>query len=254
MLVTTVSFSFLRASITTETVFDFLGASVFVHRVIEREVLGSLFSQIFSALGRDSLHAIFAVIEPFIRFFAFAGPLVLLIALFSSVNQVGAKRSVLELVKFIFPVLLAYLPWLILCKIIAFDWSSTDNLNELIARQSAFELAGGPYLYLLMVLLTLVGVMFGFALAKAQANKVIFSIVILLLSLPIGWYLLTLGLEADFTKYGQSYSGIDFLLGPDRANKTQSVNACAAMGNITTCYHFSNSNLPVYAFYFMTKG
>jgi len=40
--------------------------------------------------------------------------------------------------------------WLWLCKAIAFDWSSTDNLNELIARDGPWGWGGGGYLYLLV--------------------------------------------------------------------------------------------------------
>lgn len=219
MLVAIVSFSFLWLSISTETVFDFLGASVFVHRVIDREVLGSLFSQLFSAIGRENLQLIFAFVEPYVRFFAFAGPMLLFIAWFSLLMQLSSTRSSLSVIKVALPVLLGYLPWLILCKVIAFDWSSTDNLNELIARESGLGLAGGPFLYLLMMLIALTGVFVGFSFARAQIRKLLLPLVMLVLSIPVGWYLLMLGLEANFTKYGQTYSGIDFLLGPDRMNK-----------------------------------
>jgi len=43
--------------------------------------------------------------------------------------------------------------------------------------------------------------------------------VVLLVSLPAGWLLFKHGLNPAVEKYGQVFSGVDFLLGPDRVER-----------------------------------
>ena len=77
-------------------------------------------------------------------------------------------------------------------------------------------LAGGGYLYALLAI-TCVN-------ATVVASARIESIILLaraalttLLALPVGWLLINLGLEPRVHKYGQIFSGVQFLLGPDHA-------------------------------------
>jgi len=110
------------------------------------------------------------------------------------------------------------LPWLVLCKVIAFDYFSTDNLNELIARPGEFGLGGGGYLYLLIVIVTAVSTFIAWA-GRITWKWKITAALSLAVSVPVGWWLLNKGLVTDFTKYKTTYSGVDFLLGPDRTHK-----------------------------------
>jgi hypothetical protein len=147
-----------------------------------------------------------------VRFATLNGPLVTFLALMFGViemreqGRLDARR--------VLPLALSALLWLWLCKGIAFDWSSTDNLNELIARDGPWGWGGGGYLYALLamicvnaVLLTRMPLTFAWGAATA---------IITLAMVPAGWWLLTQGLEQHVEKYGQVFSGQQFLLGPDR--------------------------------------
>jgi len=107
------------------------------------------------------------------------------------------------------------LPWLYFCKVIAFDWASTDNLTELIASHSDFGWGGGGYLYALLALVASCAGLLAWSgrFGKGYTVKVL---IITVLSLPLAWWLLNTGLSANVNKYGLEFSGVDFLLGPDR--------------------------------------
>ena len=101
------------------------------------------------------------------------------------------------------------LPWLYIFKYVAFDVSSTDNLNELIA-------GNGAYLYPLLILLPINAIAVAHAFTAPRLTTAVVAAVVIALSLPLGWYLVTSGLSAPVQKYGLTFTGADFLLGPDR--------------------------------------
>jgi hypothetical protein len=103
----------------------------------------------------------------------------------------------------------------LLCKGIAFDWSSTDNLNELLAYTRRDGHDGGAFLYGLLALITFVVTRW---VLSTSALSFVLSALLTLASIPIGWWLLTHGLSQKIGKYGHIFSGQQFLLGPDRAN------------------------------------
>ena len=112
------------------------------------------------------------------------------------------------------PLIVSTMLWLWLCKAIAFDWSSTDNLNELIARDGPAGWGGGGYLYLLVALLCANAVLL--SRIRLSVISVATAAGVTIAAVPLGWWLINLGLEQYVEKYGQVFSGVQFLLGPDR--------------------------------------
>ena len=102
-----------------------------------------------------------------------------------------------------------------LCKAIAFDWSSTDNLNELLAGDGDWGWGGGGYLYGLLALVCLNGLILSKGLA-GNALVLLGSLLFTGVAVPLGWWLLNQGLEPEVHKYESVFSGAQFLLGPDR--------------------------------------
>lgn len=213
-----VTFLLLWLGVSQESIRDIAGSTVFVHRVMERGVLGDVGTSLFGFLGPQNVHAVMLVIEPVIRFTALLAPLYIFLGLCATRlwrNQsppplhTGAARTVV-----ISATLIALL---LLAKVIAFDWSSTDNLNELIARDGDWGLGGGGYLYLLVLLLCAVAV-YLVGNAFLSPARMPWALLLLVLSLPLSWCLLNSGLEQNVQKYGRTFSGVDFLLGPDRDN------------------------------------
>jgi hypothetical protein len=198
----------LCASVTQESIGDISGSNNLHWFVVNKDIWGAWARNLF-------LHIPVSVVEfverP-VRFATLYGPLVTFLALMFGViemreqGRLDARR--------VLPLALSAMLWLWLCKGIAFDWSSTDNLNELIARDGPWGWGGGGYLYALLamicvnaVILTRMPLTFAWGAAAVS---------ITLAMVPAGWWLLTQGLEQHVEKYGQVFSGQQFLLGPDR--------------------------------------
>lgn len=195
----------LRISVTSESVLDISGSNNLYWFVINKDIWGTWGRQLFILLGSATPVEFF---ERPVRFTALLAPLLLGIALIATLfsRRISAYKRVV--------ILLSAIPWLWLSKGIAFDWSSTDNLNELIARNGAFGLGGGAYLYLLLLLVCAQVVAMAGLMRRLRTAWI--APAILIVGVPIGWWLLNLGLEPRVHKYEQVFSGVQFLLGPDR--------------------------------------
>ncbi len=206
-----VSLLLFSASVTQESIGDIAGSNNLYWFVTNRNIWGGWWREIFLAIGSPTL---VAFLERPVRYTALVGPLFVFLAcgwIFATQfahREIALKRFTI--------IVLGAMPWLWLCKAIAFDWSSTDNLNELIARDGAWGLGGGGYLYLL------IGVVAVVAIQLAVGNRLWryrpYGLVAILLSIPVGYWLLQQGLNPSVEKYSRVFSGAQFLLGPDRTN------------------------------------
>ncbi len=101
-----------------------------------------------------------------------------------------------------------------LCHWVVVDEAATDNLTELMRA------GGGAWTSLLLAgwwfLLGLAGSLL--ALAWAGVGRRSAAVVFLLLSLPLGWWLLAWATEPSIHKYGKVFSAMQFLFSPDRDN------------------------------------
>ncbi|WAR45570.1 VanZ family protein [Methylomonas rapida] len=212
-------------SVTEESIMDIAGSSVLVHRVGEKGVLGELGKQFVATVGADNLRNVTDIFEPIVRFGALLGPLIIFLgilfaAIFKSlrVSEASYNLHFFLLGKFFIIYFLYMLPWFYFCKVIAFDWSSTDNLNELIAPDGYYGLGGGGYLYMLFGLIATCVAWFSWMLVNPNAIKILAVMGGGALSILPGWLLINAGLTDNVAKYGLTFSGVDFLLGPDRTH------------------------------------
>ncbi len=198
-----VSLGLLYASVTTESILDISGSNNLYHFVTQRDIWGPFFRELFHLIGPTAVQAL----ERPVRYVALVGPLWFVLAFAVAFSRGLRGRDALY-------AFTAALPWLWLCKAIAFDGSSTDNLNELIARDGRWGLGGGGYLYCLLALLCASAAL----LAHRWRHWALAPVAWLLVaaSVPLGWWLLTHGLEPRVQKYDRVFSGWQFLLGPDR--------------------------------------
>ncbi|MDD4273145.1 MAG: VanZ family protein [Desulfobacter postgatei] len=206
------SYFLLSAGVTHESISDLVGSSNIYWFVMNKHIWGDWGVCLFQAIGSSQL---ISVIERYVRYLALYCPIIFFLVICS----VAIEKSTLKgSVKILFHVSLASLPWLILSKVIAFDYSSTDNLNELIASDAALGMGGGVYLYLLVILIIFNSVY----ISKNPTGPLYKYIVMVMLTFAgvlTSWYFLNFGLVANFKKYDVAYSGVDFLLGPDRKTK-----------------------------------
>lgn len=215
-----ISLILLSASVTQESIDDIAGSNNLYWFVINRNIWGDGWRDFFMLLGPGVVE----VFERPLRYAALYSPLPIFLALTLSFLHLHA-RSALTVRRFLLLVVSA-LPGLWLAKAVAFDWSSTDNLNELIARDGPMGWGGGGYLYALLGLLCVNAVIFGRALSHRFSRLALVG-VLSIAALPLGWWLLNLGLEAKVEKYGFVFSGAQFLLGPDRTHLLSEMNLFA---------------------------
>lgn len=206
----TVTLLLLYTSVTEESISDISGSNNLYWWVVNRQIWGEWATHLFVWMNTPEWVAFF---ERPVRFAALHGPLVLFPALILTIVDGRWVKNTLsgECTLKIMIIAILYL-WL--CKAIAFDWSSTDNLNELIAPDGFFGLGGGSYLYFLLTLLAINVVVF--ARVRLTPIGLIVAITLTLVWVWLGWLLLNLGLNQQVYKYDWVFSGVQFLLGPDR--------------------------------------
>jgi VanZ family protein len=213
MLSGLISLMLLQFSITEETLSDFTGSTNLIWQVNQKMIWGYFGIKLFEMINNPFL---ISFIERIVRYLALYSPLVFSLTLCNLLADQGNKQFTRLPLTFVY-LLLISLPWLYLCKTIAFTYSSTDNLNELIARPGEYQLGGGGYLYLLLFLISINSVLVS-RISFKKITKAGLIVALTVAAIPAGWYLLNEGLVTEFKKYTTTYSGVDFLLGPDREN------------------------------------
>jgi hypothetical protein len=210
----------LKMAVTSESIADIAGSANITYQLTGPRIMGDFGYQMVMFFGEQNVRNLSQFTEPFIRFAALTGPLLYFLTLFLSFSYSlifykGIKLSnrIIDLIKS----LVVLLPWLYLCKLISFDFSSTDNLNELIARDGNWGIGGGGYLYGLLLTIALTVTFIVYVITKKRIVSVITALLVLILSLPLSWFLLKNGLIDSFQKYRSTFSGVDFLLGPSRS-------------------------------------
>ncbi len=216
LMVCLVSLSLLWSAVTTESIEDIAGSSNLFWFVTNRDIWGEAWRKIFLYLNDPDT---IGLIEHYCRYSALYAPLPICLAYLLAVaehNHHGGTNH-----RWLIELTLGMLLLMWLCKAVAFDWSSTDNLNELIARDGEWGLGGGGYLYLLLLLVCATGLGLGGSLAGTWWRRLLAGAV-MLAALPVGWWLLNEGLERQVEKYDLVFSGVQFLLGPDRRHTLDS--------------------------------
>ena len=210
LLVSGVSLAWLWAGINTESIEDISGSANRFWFVTQREVWGSVWKDAF--LWIDSPQWI-GTVEHFVRYSALYAPLPIVLGVLIALRQsewLGGKHT-----GRLVGLLLGAGAILWLCKAIAFDWTSTDNLNELIARDGEWGWGGGGFLYALLSVVCINGLLLADAVSGGM-HQFGLAALLSLAALPLGWWLLNHGLEQNVEKYGLVFSGTQFLLGEDR--------------------------------------
>jgi VanZ family protein len=204
-----VSLMLLSASVSRESIEDISGSNNLFWFVTNKDVWGESARRLFLLIGSPHVIAFF---EGPVRYACLYGPLVTFVALMYAGIEMYENGRLLS--GRAVPLVASAFLWLWLCKAIAFDWSSTDNLTELIARDGEWGWGGGGYLYALLGLICANAVLL--ARLRITVPRSLAAALITLTMVPIGWWLINLGLAQNIEKYGSVFSGVQFLLGPDR--------------------------------------
>lgn len=178
-------------------------------------------------------------LERTIRFVALyvPAPTWMSIWIYGAVRAARSPKPMASLAAWTLAAAMANAPLLWLAHAIVFAWPSTDNIIELIEPASQSRPSGAVFLHGALILITAHAAW----LALLRPLRSPLSLALTLLSLPLvlvaGWWLVRNGLVNELTKYGFTYSGFDFLLGPDRAatlSTTELVLRWSALQTLTT--------------------
>lgn len=201
----------LELGVTEESIGDVSGSNNLYWFVTEKNLWGSFWSTAFPMIGRP----IIDTLERGVRFTALFAPLPVLLMTIVALPRLAGRSAGATVA--VVQTLLAGGALMALCKAIAFDWSSTDNLNELIAPDGPWGWGGGGYLYALLVLLLVDAWLLARAsLSPARWQRLAAALALTAASLPLGWWLIGQGLNPQVHKYDTTYPALQFLLGPDR--------------------------------------
>lgn len=212
IVVSMISLTLIWWSATSESIGDIVGSADQFRLVTQENAWGEVWRDIFLAL--DAPERI-GFIETCVRYWALYSPVALFLGMMVFAYE-RWKASLAQSARTL-PLFVMVLLILWLCKAICFDWSSTDNVYELIAHDGAWGLGGGGFLYGLLFLVCLN------ALAVAELpglsrRRVLVVLLSSIAAIPVGWWLLNHGLDQAIEKYEQIFSGVQFLLGPDRSH------------------------------------
>jgi len=129
-------------------------------------------------------------------------------SLFASRREAGRSRRQLFLIWLTISIgLLPLFYW------ISIDQAATDNLTELVAGN------GAPWATALIALWAVLVSAAGASLSQLGRNSRWFaSVAVVLASIAVGFVLLQAGMAPAIVKYGQAFSGLQFLLSPDRTH------------------------------------
>jgi VanZ family protein len=212
MICGVISLGLASLAVTSESIADIAGSTNLFWFVTNRNLWGETAAALFLRLGPEAV----SVIERATRYAALYGPVVGFLGVLIAVRlRICASHGLGGSKAWWFAgTLVGGFAWLLLCKLVAFDYSSTDNLNELIAPSGHYGIGGGGYLYLLLATFSINAVLLsaGWRGVSGWSATLAGS----LIALALGWVLLKLGLHPAVEKYGLVFSGVQFLLGPDR--------------------------------------
>ena len=208
--VSLVSYVLLSYSATHESFDDVLGTPNIFGLVTQHDIWGGWWRDAFTSwhLERLVIRA-----ERMVRYVGLYSPQVVLLTVMLMVTTVSARtRLRWWQLTALFVVALA---WLRVSRTIVVTWAATDNLTELIAREAPLGTDGVPYLLAIPLVLAANVAL----LVHASSHRRWWPAALLLLvaAVPATWGLLSYGLEGRVEKYGHLFSGVQFLLGPDRA-------------------------------------
>ncbi len=210
LIVSMTSLVLLWAGVTTESINDISGSPTIFRAVTNGEAWGlawKTFFLSFNSAGTVNL------LEHIVTYSALYSPLPVALALSITVwraPRLWQKSPVKGLGLIVSAILLIWL-----CKTFAVDWATTDNLTELIAHEGAWGVSGVSYLYALLVLICL-NALLVVKSVEAKGRWIGLGILACVVAVPLGWWLLNQGIDPAVEKYGQIFSGVQFLLGQDR--------------------------------------
>lgn len=210
-----ISYFCLAASVTLESLGDILGAETWARQIVRQQIYGDALATLVAA---EPCYRLVVWLEHAFRFIAVQAPMLFVLTWSIFLVDSIKRRNIDTRLYWAFAITAWYCAWIWLCKLVVFDHAVTDNIVELVATYSLFGLGGELFLFGIVVVLGVNAVIvrsasFGRLLGVVGAGAAT------LLCCYLSWRLLRFAAVGELSRYGHTYSGIDFLLGPNRAQK-----------------------------------
>jgi hypothetical protein len=215
VLAALVSYALISNSVTDESIRDIVGSPVLFRDVTVHGEWGRLGAAIVAVFERKST---VDTIETIVRYVALYSTVTLCIVAAVGISMIpGTRRAVWvpAAIRRRAWFLIYAAIWAYVFKIVVIDYAATNNITELIAPTAWGIVSGLLPLYMLFALMA-ANAVFVARVVVGGWRSVAHVAVVTPFALICGWYLLNSGLVQSLHKYDLTYSGVDFLLGPDR--------------------------------------
>jgi hypothetical protein len=208
--VSLVSKMLISRAVTYESLDDILGTNNIFDLVTRQGIWGDWWRTEFLKLGTDSID----FIERRVRYCAlYSIPLVTIAMALVPRATRTFRRERIDSAAWTLTALVALI-WVWISGAIVLAWAATDNLTELIAAPGALRVPAWLFLFGIFVIIAAYVRMLR-SVGKS-APRWMSALAISVVCVVATWLLLNAGLEPHVQKYSAVFSGVQFLLGPDR--------------------------------------
>jgi len=205
-----VSKMLLSRAVTYESIDDIIGSNALYRMVTREYVWGDWWSRAIEAIGVNTID----FLERRVRYIAlYSIPLIGIASMLAA--TIPMLRARLAQKPKALSILMLFVGlWLFAARTIVVPWAGTDNLTELLATRPPLGIGGEWFLFAVALLIGLSAALLMRGTERVSLMPV--AAIVTIAAVPAGWQLLNLGLEPHVEKYGATFSGVQFLLGPDR--------------------------------------
>lgn len=202
----------LRLSVTLESIHDIVGAPVWFRALSDDSALGGLGQSLLAVV---SSAAVYDLVELTVRYLALVSPFALVLTAIVTGIWRSHHRKRGSGVGYGLALVILLVPWLYLCRLLVMNFAATDNLRELIFGGGYTILGGEALLFAVVVVMAINIAILGSydPTRKSLRNWSIFASIV---GPVCGWFLLNAGLENTITKYGITFSPLNFIFGANR--------------------------------------
>ncbi len=207
-----INYLLVRASVTVESIHDIVGAPVWYDALANEDAWGGVGAFL---IGMVSSAAVYDALEIALRYLALASPIALSVMALVAGIWHSHYRQRGSGVGYGLALIILAVPWLYLCRMLAMNFAATDNIRELVVGGGNMILGGEALIFSLVVVIGInIAILGSYDPERKSLRN--WSIFASLAGPIVGWFLLTAGLADTVSKYGGTFSPINFLFGADR--------------------------------------
>lgn len=230
LLIGLINYILLRLSVTLESLHDIVGTPVWYHGLNDESALGGLGQSLVNIISNE---AVYDVVEHAVRYLALISPIALVLTAIVTGIWHSHHRQRGSGVGYGLALIILLIPWLYLCRLLVMNFTATDNLRELIVGGGNIILGGEALIFTLVVIMAInIAILGSYDPARKSLRN--WSVFASIVGPVCSWFLLNAGLENTITKYGITFSPLNFLFG---ANHNADLSTWSLFGRWLILYY-----------------